>query len=264
MTNAEIGIHSKQVTRSGVTPPFAAEDFKLIHINQPTVDSAIGASITDVRFSTRTLLFLMVLVSIVAATVGQCIRHLDLSQQARAIGAWSGWLMLLLAWIVLVGRRRYLAERLAGRTILRLQIYGMNPYLRIISKCLFSGYLLGIGPLMLVTIAKRAAASASTGSALLTTLSPDAVFMAWLTAICITLWWWKSDIRLCDAGVLWNTRFIQWHDVCEKWDPDRDAVTLRGPDQRGVELRCDAIIPDQQKVKVDMLLEEKLRALPTI
>ncbi len=216
------------------------------------------------RFSTRTLFFLMVLVSIVAATVGQCVRQLDPSQQARAIAAWSGWLILLFAWIVLVGRRRYLAERLAGRTILRLQVYGINPYWRIISRYLFSAYLLAIEPMMLLAITSRAASEPSMGSALLTVLSPDAVFMAWLTAICITLWWWKSDIRLCEAGVLWNTRFIQWRDFCEKWDPDHDAVTLYGPDQHGVELRCDAITPDQQKAKIEMLLEEKRRALPAI
>jgi hypothetical protein len=219
--------------------------------------------LTDVRFSTRTLLFLMVLVAIVAATAGQCIRNLDSSQRTYAAAAWAGWSVILFAWVVLMGRKRYLAERSAGPTILRLPVYGMNPYWRIISRWLFSGYLLAIGPLMLITMAARSTTSGSMPAALLTALYPDAIFLAWLTAVCITLWWWKSDIRLCDAGVLWDKRFIRWSDTHESWDPDRDAITLRGADQIGAELRCEAIVSDEERPVVDELLKNKLRATAT-
>jgi hypothetical protein len=94
-------------------------------------------------------------------------------------------------------------------------------------------------------------------AALLTALFPDAVFTAWLTAICISLWWWGSDIRLCDAGVLWDKRFVRWCDAREKWDPDRDSLTLYGADQNGAELRCDAVVPDGQRITVEALLSEK-------
>ena len=226
-------------------------------MHQALADLPASTSITDVRFSTRTLLFLMVVVAIVATTGGQCIRHLDPRQQIQAASVWALWATLVTVGTMLIGRKRYLVERAAGPTILRLPVYGMNPYWRVVGRYLFSGYLLLIGPLMLITTAGRAAACDSTAAALKEAFSPDAVFMAWLTAICVTLWWWQSDIRLCSAGVLWDRRYIRWDDAQAKWDPDRDAVTLYGPDQRGVELRCDAAVPDQQRSRVETLLEEK-------
>jgi hypothetical protein len=205
----------------------------------------------------------MVLVAIVAASTGQCIRRLEATQRTYAAAAWVGWLLMVAAWVALLGRKRYLAEQLAGRTILRLPVYGMNPYWRIISRYLFSGYLLAIGPVMLVAMTTRAAGCDSTPAALATAFYPDAVFMAWLTAVCITLWWWKSDIRLCEAGVLWDKRFIRWYAAHEKWDPDRDAVTIYGVDQNGVDLRCDAVVRDEQRAAVEELLKYTLRTTAT-
>ena len=232
-------------------------------MHQALADLPASTSITDVRFSTRTLLFLMVLVAIVATTGGQCTRHLDPRQQIQAASVWALWATLVTVVTMLIGRKRYLVERAAGSTILRLPVYGMNPYWRVVGRYLFSGYLLLIGPLMLITTAGRAAACNSTAAALKEAFAPDVVFMAWLTSTCITLWWWPSDIRVCTDGVLWDRRFIRWGDAQAKWDPDRDAVALYGPDQNGIELRCDAVVPEQQRSRVETLLEEKRCQTPS-
>ena len=75
----------------------------------------------------------------------------------------------------------------------------------------------------------------------------------------VVIWWWGRDIRLSEAGLLWDRRLIRWPDVHEQWDPDRDALTLYGLDQRGVELRCDAVVPEKQRTAVESLLREKLQ-----
>ena len=76
----------------------------------------------------------------------------------------------------------------------------------------------------------------------------------------VAVWWWSRDIRLAEAGVLWDRRLMRWSNVRERWDPDRDVLRLQGLDQRNLELSCDVVVPDEEREKVAALLAEKLGA----
>jgi hypothetical protein len=224
-----------------------------------TSASHTAADSTEVRFSIQSLLLITVPVAVVATVAGQGIRKLEPVQQGQAVIAWGGWLLLVIGWLTLIASKRVHVEKLAGRTIMRLPIYGMNPIWRVISRYMFSAYLILIVPQTLIVIAERAARAGSLPSALLTAVYPDSVFLAWLAASCIVLWWWPQNIRLCENGLLWDRRFIRWADARERWDPDYDAVTVYGPNQDGGEVRFDMIVPERQRGAVEAFLEEKMR-----
>ncbi len=218
---------------------------------------------THVRFSVRTLLIVTVPVALIAFSAGRIIRVYDQDQQARIVAAWIGWFALVAVWMLAAVIRRIRVEKSAGRTITRLSIYGVNPYWRLANRCLVSGYLVFSGMAFLSLIAASAADAASLGGALLRAIYPSAIGMAWLTAMSIAVWWWGRDVRLTDAGVLWDKRMIRWSEIHERWDPDRDAVTLSGPDQYGIELKCDVVVPEKQRIEIEALLTEKSQTAPT-
>jgi len=213
---------------------------------------------TDVRFSIRSLLLVMVPVAVLAAVAGQYVRRFEPRQQIQAVIAWAGWFLLAIGWLALTARKRLRVEKLAGRTIIRLPIYGMNPIWRVITRYMFSAYLMSIGVFVLIEIADRAAERPSVSAALLTLLYPDSLFTAWLLAICAALWWWPHDIRLCDDGALSHQQVIRWPDAGERWDPDYDAVTVYGPNQNGAPVHFDMIVPERQRGAVEAFLNEKL------
>jgi hypothetical protein len=213
---------------------------------------------TDVRFSIRTLLFVTMPVSLTALVAGQYFRRLNRDQQARVAIAWIAWLSLVVAWILFTAIKRIRVEKRAGPAIIRLPIYGMNPVWRVVNRYLLLGYLYFSGPAILGMIADRAAYSASVTGAFLTAIFPDAIFWAWLMALSVGLWWWGRDVRLCNIGVLWDMRFIRWSEIREQWDPDHDALTLSGLDQRGVKFSCDVVVSVAQRAAVAALLREKV------
>jgi hypothetical protein len=216
---------------------------------------------TDVRFSMRLMLLIAVPVAVVAAVAGQCIRAFGPQQQTQIALAWAGWVLLAIGCLALIARKRVRVEKLAGRTIIRLPIYGMNPNWRVINRYVLSAYLMSIGIFELFEIAGRAASSTPMQTALFTLFNLDSIFTAWLLATCIALWWWPRDIRLCENGVLSDQRLIPWSDARARWDPDHDAVTIYGSDQSGVELHFDMVVPEQQHALVEVLLKEKLDAV---
>jgi hypothetical protein len=87
------------------------------------------------------------------------------------------------------------------------------------------------------------------------------MFLAAATAYSVTLWWWGRDIRLCEEGVLWDRRIIAWPEVHERWDPDRDTLTLSGNDQCKRRLVCAVLVPDQRRDAVLALLQQKIPLL---
>ncbi len=118
-------------------------------------DLRTGLESTDVRFSMRTLLVVTVPVALIAAVAGSLVRGLEHDQQARVAVAWVGWSMLVVVWILLAANRRIRSEKLAGRTIMRLPIYGMNPLWRVINRYLLCGILAVLGLASLYGIAGR-------------------------------------------------------------------------------------------------------------
>ena len=211
---------------------------------------------SDVQFSIRTLLFITVPMALIAAAMGSYVRTLDKVEQFRVAIAWMGWIAIVAAWIVCVAWKRIRVENLAGRTLVRLPIYGVNPHWRQVNLFLLSGPLALLAVANLFSIAHLAIGTGSIVGTLLAALY--SIFVAWMTAECVALWWWSNDIRLSEEGVLWDMRLIRWRDVREQWHPDHDVLMLCGRDQDNVELRCEVIVPQEQREAVDAVLNEKL------
>src|SRR5688572_2813405 len=81
---------------------------------------------TDVRLSTRALLGCISLLALVAAIAGPYVRGLTPDERIRVFTACGAWIALFAAWIFVAARRRLSVEKLAGKAILRLPIYGIN------------------------------------------------------------------------------------------------------------------------------------------
>jgi hypothetical protein len=216
---------------------------------------------TDVSFGVRTLLFVTVPVAVIASVAGWFLRSIAPDERVRVAVAWTMWLALLVAWIAIAAVRRILFEKRAGRTIMRLPIYGGNPDWRLFNRWALSGSLVLFGFLGLFWSAANAMNAHTIGGTGWAVLNLGSLALAGLAAYSVTLWWWGRDIRLCEAGVLWDRRIISWPEVHERWDPDRDTLTLFGLDQHKNRLVCAVLVPEQRREAVLALLQEKIPLL---
>ena len=216
---------------------------------------------TDVSFGVRTMLIVTVPVALIASVAGAFLRSIAPDERARVAVAWTMWLALLIAWIAVAAGRRIRFEKRAGRTIMRLPIYGGNPDWRLFNRWVLSGTLVLFGFLGLFWSAANAMRAQTIGDTVWAVLSFGSLSLAGAAAYSVTLWWWGRDIRLCEVGVLWDRRTIAWSEVYERWDPDRDTLTLSGLDQHKNRLVCAVLIPEQRREAVLALLQEKIPLL---
>src|SRR5258708_31527583 len=111
---------------------------------------------------------------------------------------WTMWLGLLVGWIAVAAGRRVRFEKRAGRTIMRLPIYGGNPDWRLFNRWVLSGTLVLFGFLGLfwsATIAMQAQTIVGTVWAV---LNFGSLTLAGFAASSLTLWGGGRDIRLCE------------------------------------------------------------------
>ena len=216
---------------------------------------------TDVSFGVRAMLFVTVPVALIASVAGWFLRSIAPDERARVAAAWTMWLALLVAWIAVAAGRRLRFEKRAGRTIMRLPIYGGNPDWRLFNRWVLSGTLVLFGFLGLFWSAANAMQTQTIGGTVWAVFNFGSLTLAGLAAYSVTLWWWGRDIRLCEAGVLWDRRIIPWSEVHERWDPDRDTLTLSGLDQHRRRLVCAVLVPEQRREAVLALLQEKIPLL---
>jgi hypothetical protein len=225
----------------------------------PAADTGLRS--TDVSFGVRTMLLVTVPVALIASVAGWFMRSIPPEERARVAVAWTMWLAILVAWIAVAAGRRIRFEKRAGRTFMRLPIYGGNPDWRLFNRWLLSGTLVLFGFLGLFWSAANAIQAQTIGGAVLAVLNLGSLTLAGLAAYSVTLWWWGRDIRLCEAGVLWDRRIIPWDELHERWDPDRDTLTLSGLDLHQVRLVCAVLVPEQRREAVLALLQEKIPLL---
>jgi hypothetical protein len=216
---------------------------------------------TDVSFGVRTMLFVTVPVALVASMAGAFLRSIAPVEQTRVAVAWTMWLALLVGWIAVAAGRRVRFEKRAGRTIMRLPIYGGNPDWRLFNRWVLSGTLVLFGFLGLFWSAANAMRAQTVGATVWAALNFGSLSLAGAAAYSVTLWWWGRDIRLCEVGVLWDRRIIDWSEVYERWDPDHDTLTLSGFDQHKNRLVCAVLVPEQRREAVLALLQKKIPLL---
>lgn len=216
---------------------------------------------TDVSFGVRTMLIVTVPVALIASLAGAFLRSLAPEERARVAVAWTMWLALLGACIAIAAVRRIRFEKRAGRTIMRLPIYGGNPDWRLFNRWVLSGTLVLFGALGLFWSAASALQAKTIGDTVWDVMYFGSLSMAGAAAYSVTLWWWGRDIRLCEVGVLWDRRIIAWSEVYERWDPDHDTLTLMGYDQHNRRLVCSVLVPEQRREAVLALLQRKIPLL---
>jgi hypothetical protein len=216
---------------------------------------------TDVSFGVRTLLIVTVPVALIASLAGVFLRSLAPDERARVSVAWAMWLAFLVTCIAIAAVRRIRFEKRAGRTIMRLPIYGGNPDWRLFNRWVLSGTLVLFGFLGLFWSGANAIGAQTIGDAVWNVLDFGSLGLAGAAAYSVTLWWWGRDIRLCEVGVLWDRRIIAWSEVYERWDPDHDTLTLSGYDQHNRRLVCAVLVPDGRREAVLALLQTKIPLL---
>src|SRR6476620_4863422 len=79
---------------------------------------------TDVRFGVRAMLIVMLAVALVASAAGAFLRSIAAEERSRVAVAWTIWLAVLVVCISIAAARRIRFEKRAGRTLMRLEIYG--------------------------------------------------------------------------------------------------------------------------------------------
>lgn len=182
---------------------------------------------TDVRFSVRALLILMLCVAIVAAVFGFVLRSLPLAARAPAVGSLVVVGLVLIACAAYAARERRSVERLAGtpRFTFTPHSYLFPGAPRIAARLAGAiamlygvGYLLGIGAL----------AWESNRLPAIGTILSHLAYSVMAISFGIGALWWNRDVRLSDDGVLLSNQLIPWSDHQRHyWDAcRRDAMVL--------------------------------------
>jgi hypothetical protein len=213
---------------------------------------------TDVRFSTRTLLLVTTALALCAALVGLYVRGLQPEDQIRAIVACGVWLTMVAAWILLAARRRFRIEKLAGKALLRLPIYGVADHWRRVRLYILSTVLALWGLVCMYVVAAQAAHTTTIGQAIICAFHLPHLVMAALAAQSVAVWWWSDHARFSEAGILWDQRLIRWMHARCSWDSEQEILTLSGHDQHDAELRCEVGVSLALHETVEDVLRERL------
>jgi hypothetical protein len=77
--------------------------------------------------------------------------------------------------------------------------------------------------------------------------------------------WWRSSIRFCATGILWDQKLLRWDHLLEhRWNEyDAGILVVRGIDQRGAEATWRIPVPPAELATVQALFDTKA-SLPSI
>jgi hypothetical protein len=160
-------------------------------------------------------------------------------------------------WILVAARRRLAVERLAGKVLLRLPIYGTNYRWRRVNVSLLSSFLAALGLVSMYFVAWLAIHETSIISLVLSFVI-FSLLPAEIAAQSVTAWWWGHEARLSEIGVRWDRRLFNWSNLNHCWDSEREILTFSGPDQHGENLRFDVIVPEQLHDAVRSIVEDHI------
>ncbi len=217
---------------------------------------------TDARFSMRAMLMAMALVAALAATIGPLVRRLEPDTQIRLLTLWGLWLFTGFIWIGGMARRRAEAEKLAGRTLLRLPMFDENvinvtPARRRLDIALaIAASLFMMFPINLFVVAPG---STRSYFELMLTSGIQVVISVFWFGRAVAMLWWRKHVRLCEFGILWDQRLFRWdHLIDHQWvSSDAGVLVVRGLDQRGNEGTLRISIPLAHRAVAQTLVDAK-------
>ena len=166
---------------------------------------------TEARFTIRSLFVAMAVVAVIAALAGPIVRRLPPDSQIRQLIAWGIWLAGSVAWLGYQVRKRFEAETLAGRTLLRLPMFdervpNVTPFRRRLNVVLA-----GFMTLLVMFVIGETVLIPRPGQALnhvVFEFGWMSLFSIWWTARAVTMFWWRTSVRFGERGVLWDRRVL--------------------------------------------------------
>ena len=160
-------------------------------------------------------------------------------------------------------QKRFEAEQLAGRTLLRLPMFDervpdVTPFRRRLNVVL-----VGLLSLFVIFGASEMVLNPPPGQAL-TDVVFDFGFMSlisiWWTLRVVTLFWWRTGIRFGERGILWDRTVLLWdHIVSCKWDRVAPTILeINGIDQHNSEMNLKVSVPGISRDEVESLIKSKV------
>jgi hypothetical protein len=205
----------------------------------------------------------MAVVALLAAIVGPLVRGLEPSQQVRLLATWALWLAATLASIAFQARRRFAAERLAGATLLRLPMFDPKIGTATPARWWFHLFSCAFGLILALFFVSLAVVRPTRNADWSDYLFQYGFFgfaSVWCAALTVTLFWWRSAIRFCEHGILWDGRLVRWgYVIQQRWSESAQSVLeIKGIDQRNVELTWKIPVPAEKRHLVESLLAENM------
>jgi hypothetical protein len=183
---------------------------------------------SDVRFSIRSLLAIMVAVAFAAALFGTVLRRLDSPTQRAAVLLFGALAFLFVGATVVVGLLRYRAEQRAGCVLFRLARHSyFTPRAPRIAAIAGGAALLALGVLIWgiyasIVMFDTRSPNNPTGHGPAEAFVGGLYGIGWgglFVTMGIGAIWWSHRIRLCERGLVTGFRFVSW-EQCGKyyWD----------------------------------------------
>ena len=183
------------------------------------------SEVTEVRFSTKAILIAMAVIAICASALGAFIRQFPADVQWKLGVFWAVLVVLLAGVTAFLARRRYVAEKRAGRTL-----YYLEPHSYFLPKApraasfIFGGFMLSAAPTCWVFESFR---FADRGKDAYGGIDGMEVYALAISAVGITYIWWNRKIRVSENGVLVRNRFYLWSDFTRwYWDACNPGVAV--------------------------------------
>jgi hypothetical protein len=182
---------------------------------QAQLPSTQQSETTDVRFSTRSLLIVMILVAAGCTALGAFLRQFPADAQPRLLIYWGFLLLLLLSMVAWAARRRLVAEETAGRVLFQLPPHSyFLPDTPRSASILAGSVLIFAAPLAWV-IGSYSVADGQPWH-WRHVLNLQSVYGIIISVIGITFLWWHGRVRLCDRGIVVRYNFMPWSRV-QRW-----------------------------------------------
>lgn len=207
---------------------------------------------TDVRFSTRSLLIVMGVVAVSATSLGVFIRSFPKDVRLSLAVYWGVLVLIMIGLAVYHARKRYVAEKQAGRVLFLLQKHSyVFPRTPKIGTVLFGGGLTAFAPAIWIV-----------GSFWIERGKILPLLLNWFTfqgiaftGIGFTVLWWRH-VRLAEQGLVVRSKFVAWENTTRwYWDAcSRKVVVI---EVKGVG-RIAAQVPAESRVAIKSLMDEKL------
>lgn len=216
------------------------------------VMAADERSPTDVRFSTRALLFIMAVVAVAATALGAFVRSFPPDRQLSVAVYWCILVVIIIGVTIYHARRRFVAERQAGRVLCVLPTHSyLMPRVPWIGTALVGAFFVALGPAMWI------------GNSVLLEQSSlmQAVFNwgtycgASVTGMGITMLWWRN-VRLTEHGIVVRSEFITWESSPRwYWDACNKNVLVI---ENKIVGRVAAQVPEENRADMQSRMDEKV------